>query len=78
MLGVEVEISASGRDAERMAIAMRAVVVALGAARADPIIGLAIALLILHITWRSWWTVRRGAGNHEEPEKAVAPDENSR
>ena len=34
--------------------------VALGAPIADPLIGLAITVLILHITWQSWQTVRRG------------------
>lgn len=33
-------------------------VVALGAPIADPLIGLAITLVILHITWESWHTVR--------------------
>ena len=33
-------------------------VVALGAPIADPLIGLAITLLILRITWQSWRTVR--------------------
>jgi divalent metal cation (Fe/Co/Zn/Cd) transporter len=32
--------------------------VALGAPLADPIIGLVITLVILHITWVSWHTVR--------------------
>jgi divalent metal cation (Fe/Co/Zn/Cd) transporter len=36
-----------------------AIVVALGAQIADPIIGLAITLVILKITWDSWNTVRR-------------------
>jgi cation diffusion facilitator family transporter len=35
-----------------------AVVVALGAPVADPLIGLAITLVILRITWQSWRTVR--------------------
>ena len=35
-------------------------VVALGANIADPIIGLVITLVILHITWESWHTVRAG------------------
>ena len=35
-----------------------AAVVALGAGVADPLIGLAISLLILRITWHSWQTVR--------------------
>jgi divalent metal cation (Fe/Co/Zn/Cd) transporter len=34
-----------------------AALVALGAQIADPIIGLVIALVILHITWQSWRTV---------------------
>lgn len=37
-----------------------AVFVALGARVADPLIGLAITLVILKITWDSWLTVRRG------------------
>jgi cation diffusion facilitator family transporter len=36
-----------------------AAMVALGAPLADPIIGLVITLVILHITWQSWRTVRR-------------------
>src|SRR5207247_923112 len=36
-------------------------VVALGAPVADPLIGLAITLVILRITWESWRTVRLGA-----------------
>ncbi len=35
-----------------------AVVVSLGAPIADPLIGLAITLVILRITWQSWRTVR--------------------
>lgn len=35
-----------------------AVVVALGVPIADPLIGLAITLVILRITWQSWHTVR--------------------
>src|SRR5206468_10585772 len=35
-------------------------VVGLGVPRADPVVGLAITLVILHITWESWHTVRRG------------------
>jgi len=34
--------------------------VALGAEIADPLIGLAITLVILRITWHSWRTVRAG------------------
>jgi cation diffusion facilitator family transporter len=39
-------------------VILSAVVVALGAPIADPIIGLLITGLILHITWESWNTVR--------------------
>jgi divalent metal cation (Fe/Co/Zn/Cd) transporter len=38
-----------------------AVVVALGLPVADPLIGLAITVVILKITWDSWHTVR---GSH--------------
>jgi divalent metal cation (Fe/Co/Zn/Cd) transporter len=38
-----------------------AIVVALGAPIADPIIGLAITVVILRITWQSWGTVH---GHH--------------
>jgi cation diffusion facilitator family transporter len=41
-----------------------AVAVALGVPIADPIIGLAITLVILRITWRSWGTVR-GHDHHD-------------
>jgi cation diffusion facilitator family transporter len=41
-----------------------AVVVALGVRVADPLIGLAITLVILRITWRSWGTVR-GHDHHD-------------
>lgn len=37
-----------------------AVLVATGAEVADPLIGLAITLVILRITWESWVTVRHG------------------
>jgi cation diffusion facilitator family transporter len=45
-----------------LGVVLSAILVALGASRADPIIGLAITLLILRITWEAWRTVRRGAG----------------
>jgi cation diffusion facilitator family transporter len=41
-----------------LGVVARAAVVALGLDVADPIIGLAITLLILRITWQSWRTVR--------------------
>ena len=41
-----------------LGVVASAAVVALGAQIADPIIGLAITLVILKITWDSWHTVR--------------------
>jgi cation diffusion facilitator family transporter len=49
-----------------LAVVATAIVVALGAPLADPIIGLAITLVILRITRSSWRTVR-GAG---EPQRS--------
>jgi cation diffusion facilitator family transporter len=42
-----------------LAVIVSAIAVSLGAPSADPIIGLAITLVILRITWQSWATVRR-------------------
>lgn len=39
-------------------VVLSAIAIALGAPIADPIIGLLITALILHITWESWNTVR--------------------
>jgi cation diffusion facilitator family transporter len=44
-----------------LAVIASAIVVSLGAPRADPIIGLGITLVILRITWQSWRTVRGGS-----------------
>jgi len=41
-----------------LAVAASAAVVALGVPVADPLIGLAITLVILRITWQSWRTIR--------------------
>ena len=41
-----------------LAVIASAAVVAIGAPIADPLIGLAITLVILRITWQSWATVR--------------------
>ncbi len=43
-----------------LAVIASAIVVALGAPVADPLIGLAITVVILRITWRSWRTIRGG------------------
>jgi len=45
-----------------LAVVASAAVVAVGVPVADPLIGLAITLVILRITWQSWKTVRHGAG----------------
>jgi divalent metal cation (Fe/Co/Zn/Cd) transporter len=42
-----------------LAVVASALAVALGAPVADPLIGLAIAGVILRITWQSWQTIRR-------------------
>ena len=47
-----------------LAVVASAVVVALGLQAADPVIGLAITLVILRITWQSWRTVRGHAHAH--------------
>jgi cation diffusion facilitator family transporter len=47
-----------------LAVIASAIVVALGAPIADPLIGLAITLVILRITWESWNTVR-GHGHRD-------------
>jgi cation diffusion facilitator family transporter len=41
-----------------LAVIVSAIAVSLGVPSADPIIGLAITLVILRITWQSWATVR--------------------
>lgn len=41
-----------------LAVIVSAIIVSLGTPTADPIIGLAITLVILRITWQSWTTVR--------------------
>ena len=47
-----------------LAVVASAIVVALGAPIADPLIGLAITLVILRITWESWNTVRGREHHH--------------
>ena len=43
-----------------LGVVASAAVVALGAQIGDPLVGLAITLVILRITWQSWRTVSRG------------------
>jgi Co/Zn/Cd efflux system component len=47
-----------------LAVIGSAIVVAIGFGRCDPIIGLAITLVILWITWQSWRTVRGHEHHH--------------
>jgi cation diffusion facilitator family transporter len=47
-----------------LAVIASAIVVAIGAPIADPLIGLAITLVILRITWQSWHTVRGHDHHH--------------
>jgi cation diffusion facilitator family transporter len=47
-----------------LAVIASAVVVAIGAPIADPLIGLAITVVILRITWQSWRTVRGHDHHH--------------
>jgi cation diffusion facilitator family transporter len=51
-----------------LGVVASAIVVSLGAEVGDPIIGLAITLVILRITWQSWRTVSR-----TEPGEMVEP-----
>jgi Co/Zn/Cd efflux system component len=47
-----------------LAVIASAIVVAIGLPIADPLIGLAITLVILRITWQSWGTVRGHEHRH--------------
>jgi len=47
-----------------LGVVATALLVSLGAKIADPLIGLAITLIILRITWQSWQTVRHGTTEH--------------
>ncbi len=53
-----------------LAVIASAVVVAIGVPIADPLIGLAITLVILRITWQSWQTVA-GHDHHGESRSAA-------
>jgi cation diffusion facilitator family transporter len=64
-----------------LAVVASAIVVALGVTVADPIIGLAISVVILHITWQSFRTVQSDPGlgefgddhghSHDPPVRAL-------
>jgi cation diffusion facilitator family transporter len=47
-----------------LGVVLSALLVALGLDRADPLVGLAITLVILRITWASWRTIRHGLHEH--------------
>ena len=47
-----------------LGVVLSAVLVAIGLERADPIVGMAITLVILEITWSSWRTIRHGIHDH--------------
>ena len=49
-----------------LAVVASAAVVALGMPIADPLIGLAITLVILRITWQSWRTIHSGGHAHAQ------------
>jgi cation diffusion facilitator family transporter len=49
-----------------LGVIVSAAVVALGVPVADPIVGLAITLVILHITWDAWRTVTSPTTRHPE------------
>jgi cation diffusion facilitator family transporter len=48
-----------------LAVVASAIAVAVGVQIADPLIGLAITVVIVKITWDSWWTVRGGHPDHD-------------
>ena len=50
-----------------LAVVASAAVVAIGLPIADALIGLAITVVILRITWQSWATVRGHAHHREDP-----------
>ena len=47
-----------------LGVVLSALLVAIGIERADPLVGLAITLVILRITWASWRTIRHGLYEH--------------
>jgi cation diffusion facilitator family transporter len=61
-----------------LAVVASAAVVALGFDIADPLIGLAITVVILRITWHSWLTVRAGEPGATSPRRPSAPRRRTR
>jgi cation diffusion facilitator family transporter len=56
-----------------LAVVASAVVVALGLRVADPIIGLAITVVILRITWQSWQTIHGHDHGHDDHQHGPGP-----
>ena len=52
-----------------LGVVASAALVALGASRADPIVGLVITLVILKITWDSWQTIRASEPGEPLPDR---------
>jgi cation diffusion facilitator family transporter len=48
-----------------LGVVLSALLVAAGLDRADPIVGIAITVIILRITWSSWRTIRHGLHEHD-------------
>ena len=48
-----------------LSVVASAALVAVGLDRADPIVGIAITIVILRITWASWHTIRHGLHEHD-------------
>jgi cation diffusion facilitator family transporter len=48
-----------------LGVVLSAGLVAVGLERGDPLVGLAITLVILRITWNSWRTIRHGLHEHQ-------------
>lgn len=56
-----------------LAVIASAFAVAVGLDLADPLIGLAITLVILRITWDSWRTIRAGDADHAHDHEGAHP-----
>jgi len=52
-----------------LSVVLSAAISAIGLERADPLIGLAITLVILRITWQSWRTIR--GHDHHPPRRSA-------
>jgi cation diffusion facilitator family transporter len=48
-----------------LGVVLSALLVALGLERGDPLVGIAITVVILKVTWDSWRTIRHGLHEHD-------------